>query len=136
VLWKILSDFGLIAAVTADSLSHINLIDRMFMAPERNSVPRAVRPATIPPSSDRYDVINDCIPSSGPPPLRRIVSSLVSKTQSCYPTPKSTDPSVAMIRSTGSSRSNGDGVGSAGMSPVSRWMCLGRARNKSPMPEV
>jgi hypothetical protein len=108
----------------------------MFMAPERNSVPRTARPATSPPSSDRYDVINDCIPSSGPPPRRRIVSSLVAKTQPCYPTPKSTDPSVAMIRSTGLLRSNGGGVGSAGMSPVSRWMCLGRARKESPMPEV
>jgi hypothetical protein len=52
VLWKILSDFGLLDAVTADSLSHINLIDPMFMAPERNSVPRTARPATSPPSSD------------------------------------------------------------------------------------
>jgi hypothetical protein len=108
----------------------------MFMAPERNSVPRNARPATSPPSSDRYDVINDCIPSSGPPPLRRIVSSLVAKTQPWYPTPKSTDPSVAMIRSTGLSRSNGVGVGSAVMLPVSRWMYLGRARNQIPMPEV
>jgi hypothetical protein len=40
-----------------------------------------------------------------------------------------------MIRSTGSSISNGGGVGSAGMSPVGRWMCLGRARNESPLPE-
>jgi hypothetical protein len=81
VLWKILSDVGLLAVVTADSLSHINLIDRMFMAPERNSVPRTARPATSPPSSDRYDVISDCIPSSGHSPRRRIVSSLVAKTQ-------------------------------------------------------
>jgi hypothetical protein len=129
-------DFGLLAAVTADSLSHIILIERMFMAPERDSVPRTARLATSPPSSDRYDVINYCIPSSGPPPLRRIVSSLVAKTQPWYPTPKSTEPSVAMIRSTGSSKSNGGGVGSAGMSPVSRWMRLGRARNERPMPEV
>jgi hypothetical protein len=71
-----------------------------------------------------------------PPPLRRIFSSLVAKTQPWYPTPKSTDPSVAMIRSTGSSISNGGGVGSAGMSPVSFWMCIGKARNESPMPEV
>jgi hypothetical protein len=99
----------------------------MFMAPERDSVT---------PSSDRYDVINDCIPSSGPPPLRMIVSSLVAKTQPWYPTPKSTDPSVVMIIYNGLSRSNGGGVGSAGMSPVSRWMCLGRARNESAMPEV
>jgi hypothetical protein len=99
----------------------------MFMAPERNSVPRTVRPATSPPSSDRYDVISDCIPSSYPPPRRRIVSSLVAKTQPWYPTPKSTYPSVAMIRSTGLSGSNGGGVGSDGMSPVSRWMCLGKS---------
>jgi hypothetical protein len=101
----------------------------MFKAPERNSAPRTVRPATSPPSSDRYDVINDCIQSSGLPPLRRMVPSLVARIQPWCPTPKSTDPSVAMIRSTGSSRSNGGGVGSAGMSPVSRWTCLGRARN-------
>jgi hypothetical protein len=108
----------------------------MFMAPKRNSVPRTVRPATSPPSLDRYDVINECILSSGPPPRRRIVSSLVDKTQPWYPTPKSTDPSVAMIRSTGSSRSNDGGAGSAVMSQVSRWMCIDRARNESPMPEV
>jgi hypothetical protein len=129
VLWNILSDFGLLAAVTDDSLSHINLIDRMFKVPDRNSVPRTARPATNQSSSDRYDVISDWIPSSGPPPRRRIVSYFVAKTQPWYPTPNSTDPSVAMIRSTGSSRSNGGGVGSAGMLPVSRWMCLGRARN-------
>jgi hypothetical protein len=68
VLWNILSDFGRVAAVTADSLSHINLIDLMFKVPARNSVPRTARPARNPPSSDRYDVISDWIPSSGPPP--------------------------------------------------------------------
>jgi hypothetical protein len=107
----------------------INLSDRMFMAPERNSVPRTARPATSPPSLDRYDVINDCIPSSSRPPLRRIVSSLVAKTQPWYPNPNITDLSVAMVRSTGSLGSNGGGVGSAVMSPVSRYMCLDRARN-------
>jgi hypothetical protein len=90
----------------------------MFMVPERNSVPRTARPTTRPPSSDRYDIISDWIPSSGPLPRRRIVSSFVDNTQPWYPTPNSTDPSVAMIRSTGSSTSNGVGVGSAGMSPV------------------
>jgi hypothetical protein len=120
VLWNILSDFGLLAAVTADSLSHINLIDRMFKVPDRNSVPRTARPATNPLSSDRYDVISDWILSSVPPPRRRIVFVVVARTQPWYPTPNSTDPSVAMIRSTGSSKSNGVGVGSAGMSPVSR----------------
>jgi hypothetical protein len=104
VLWNIISDFGLLAAVTADSLSHINLICRMFNVPARNSVPRTVRPATNPPSSDQYDVISDWIPLSGPPPRRRIVSYFVAKTQPWYPTPNSTDPSVAMIRSTGLSR--------------------------------
>jgi hypothetical protein len=92
----------------------------IIIVPERNSVRRTVRPANSPPSSDRYDVINDWIPSSGPPPRRRIFSSLVDKTQPWYPTPNSTDQSVAMIRSTGSSKSNGVGVGSAGISPVSR----------------
>jgi hypothetical protein len=120
VLWKILSDVGRLAAVTADSLSHIDLIGRIFKAPERNSVPRTARPATSPPSSDRYDVINDCIPSSGPPPRRRIDYSLVDKTHPWYLTPNSTDPSVSMIRSTGSSKSNGVGLGSAGMLTVTR----------------
>jgi hypothetical protein len=136
VLWNILSDFGFLAAVTADSLSHINLSDRMFKVPDRNSVPRASRPATNPPSSDQYDVISDWIPSSGLPLWRRIVSYFVAKIQTWYPTPNSTDLSVAMIRSTASSKSNGVGVGSAGMSHVSRCMCLGKARNKSPMPDV
>jgi hypothetical protein len=134
VLWNILLDVGPLAEVTADLLWHINIIDRMFMVPERNSVPRTARPATIPPSSDRYDFIRDWIPSSGPPPRRRIVSSFVARTQPWYPTPNSTDPLVAMIRSTGPSKSNGVGVGSAGMSPVSRWMCRGKAKNESPMP--
>jgi hypothetical protein len=120
VLWNIISDFGLLAAVTADSISHTNLIDCMFKVPDRNSVPRATRTATNPPISDRYDVISDWIPSSGPPLRRRIVFYFVAKTQPWYPSPNSTDPSVAMIRSTGSSKSNGVGVGSAGMSLVSR----------------
>jgi hypothetical protein len=85
------------------------------MAPEQNSVPRTVRPVTIPPCSDQYDDISDWILSSGPPPRRSIVSSLVARTHPWYPTPNSTDPLVAMIRSTGSSRSNCVGVGSAGM---------------------
>jgi hypothetical protein len=112
-------NFGLLATVTADSLSHINLIDRMFKVPDRNSLPRTARPATNPPSLDLYDVIGDWIPLSGPPPRRRIVSSFVAKTQPCYPTPNSTDPLVAMIRSIGASKSNGVGAGSAGISPVS-----------------
>jgi hypothetical protein len=120
VLWNILSDFGRRAAITADSLLHINRIDRMFKVHDRNSVPRTARPATNPPSSDRYDVIGDWIPLSSPPPRRRIISSFVAKTQPWYPTPNNTDQSVAMIRSTGSSKSNGAGVGSAGMLPVSR----------------
>jgi hypothetical protein len=70
------------------------------------------------------------------PPSEKDFSSLVARIQPWYPTPKSTDPSEAMIRSTGLSRSNGGGVGSAGMLPVSRWRCLGKARNESPMPEV
>jgi hypothetical protein len=67
VLWNILSDFGRRAAITADSLSHINRIDHMFKVPDQNSVPKNVRPATNPPSSDRYDVISDWIPSSDLP---------------------------------------------------------------------
>jgi hypothetical protein len=53
-----------------------------------------------------------------------------------YPTPNNTEPSVAMIRSIGSLKSNGDGIGSAGMQHVSHWMCLGKARNEIPMPDV
>jgi hypothetical protein len=136
VLWKILSDVGLLAVVTDDSLSHINQIDRMFMVPARNSVPRTARPVTNPPSSDRYEVISDWIPLSGPPLRRRIVSSFVAITHPWYPTSNNTETSVAMIRSTGSSKSNGDGVDSAGMSPVNRWRCLGKARSESPMPDV
>jgi hypothetical protein len=135
VLWNILSDFGRLAAVTADSLSHINLIDRMFKVPERNSVPRTATPATSPPSSDRYDVISDWIPSSDPPPRRRIVSYFVAKTHPWYPTPNSTT-SVEMIKSDGSSKSNGVGVGSAGISLVSHGMCLGKAKHDRPMPDV
>jgi hypothetical protein len=119
MLWNILSDFGLLAAVTADSLLHINRIYHMFKVPDRNTVPRTVRPATNPPSSDRYDVISDWMPSPGPPPQRRIVSSFFDKAQPWYTTQNSTDPSVAMIRSTGSSKLNGVGVGNSGMSPVS-----------------
>jgi hypothetical protein len=119
VLWKILLDLGLLAAVTADSLSHKNLTDRLWMIPVRNNVPQTASPATSPPSSDQYEVISDWIPSSGPPPRRRIVTYFVARTHLWYPTPNSTDPYVAMIRSTGSSKSNGSGVGSAGMSPVS-----------------
>jgi hypothetical protein len=92
----------------------------MFEVPDRNSVPRTARPATNPPSLDRYDVISDWIPSSGPPPRRRIVSSFVANTQPWYPTPNSTYPLVEMIRYTGSLKSNGAGVGSAEMLPVSR----------------
>jgi hypothetical protein len=120
VLWNILLDFGRLAAVTADSLSHISLIDRMLKVPERSSVPRTARPATSSPNLDRYGVISDWILSTGPPPRRSIVSSFVNKTHPCYPTPNSTDTSVAMIKYAGLSESNSVGVGSAGMSPVSR----------------
>jgi hypothetical protein len=120
--------FGLLDAVTDDSLLHINRIDRMFMVP-RNSLPRTVRPAANPPSSDSYEVISDCIPSSGPPPRRRIVSYFFARNHQWYPTPNITEPSVVIIRSTGSLKSNGDGVDSAGMSPINFWMCLGKERN-------
>jgi hypothetical protein len=49
VLLNILSDFGRLAAVTAYSLSHINIIDGIFMVPERNSVPRTAIPESSPP---------------------------------------------------------------------------------------
>jgi hypothetical protein len=119
VLWKILLDVGILATVTADSLWRKNRTDRIFMVPGQNNVPRTDSTATYPPSSNWYEVISDWIPSSGPPPRRRIVSFFVNRTHHWYPTPDSTDPSVAMIRSTGSSKSNGSGVGSDGMSPVS-----------------
>jgi hypothetical protein len=135
-IMEVLLDVGLLAAVTADLLSHINRIDRMFMVPARNSAPRTARPATNPPSSDWYEVISDWIPSSGPPPRRSIVSSFVARTHPWYSTPNNTEPLVAIIRSTGLSKSNGDGVDSAGMSPVIHWMCLDKAMNESPMPDV
>jgi hypothetical protein len=68
VLWKILSVFGLLAEVTADSLSHKNCTDRICMVPARNNVPRNASPATRPPNSDRYKVISEWIQSSSPPP--------------------------------------------------------------------
>jgi hypothetical protein len=101
VLWKILSVFGLLAAVTADSLLHKNHTDCLFMVPAQNNVPRTASPATRPPSSDRYEVIRHWLPSFGPPPRRKIVLSFVARTHPWYPTPNSTDPYVAMIRSTG-----------------------------------
>jgi hypothetical protein len=64
------------------------------------------------------------------------VSSFVAKTHPWYPTLNRTDPSLAMIKSAGSSNSNVIVVGNAGMSPVSRCVCLGKARNESPMPDV
>jgi hypothetical protein len=122
VLWKILLVFGFLAAVTADSLSHKNHTDHtdhICMVPAWNNMPSNASPATRPPSSDRYEVISDCIPPSGPPQRKIIVSSFVARTHPWYPTPNSADPSVAMIRFTGSSKSNYSDVGSAGMSFVS-----------------
>jgi hypothetical protein len=136
VLWKILSVFGLLAAVTDDSLSHKNRIDHICMVPARNYVPRNASPATRPPSSDRYEAISNWIPLSGPPPQRRIVLSFIERTHPCYPTPNSTDICVALIRSTGSSKSKCSGIGNDGMSPVILRMCRGRDRNDSPMPDV
>jgi hypothetical protein len=135
-VWKILSVFGLLAAVNADSLLHMNCTDRIFMVPARNNVPRAASLATRSPSSDQYEVISNWILSSGPPPWRRMVSSFVSSTHMWYPTPNSTDPSVAMTRSNGSSKSKCSGIDSDGMSPVSLRMFQGRDRNESPMPDV
>jgi hypothetical protein len=50
VLWKILSEFGHLTAVTADSVLHMNRADRIFMLPARYTVPRAAIPVTSPPS--------------------------------------------------------------------------------------
>jgi hypothetical protein len=68
VLWRILSNFGLLAAVTADSLSHKNRTGHIFIIPARNNVPITTSLDTRHPSSDRYEVISDWILSSGPPP--------------------------------------------------------------------
>jgi hypothetical protein len=122
VVWKILSVFGLLAVATSDSLSHMNCTYHICMVPARNNVPRTASPTTRPPSSDRYEVVSDWIPSSGLPPRRRIVSSLVARIHPWYPTPNSTDQYVAMIRPTGSSKSKCSGIGSAGMSPASLRM--------------
>jgi hypothetical protein len=59
VFWKTLLDFCLLPAVPADSLSHKNLTDRIFMVPARNNVPKNGSLATRPPSSNRYEVISD-----------------------------------------------------------------------------
>jgi hypothetical protein len=119
VLWKILSDFVLLATVTDDSVSHKNHNDHIYMVPAQNNVPRTASPATSPPSSHRYEVISEWIPSSGPPPRRRSVSYFFARNHPLYRTPNSTDPSLAIIKSTGSSKSSGNGFGSAGMSPTS-----------------
>jgi hypothetical protein len=97
LVWKILSGFGLLAAVTADSLSHKKCTDHIFMIPASNNVPSTASPANSPPSSDRYEVISDWIPSSCPPPRRRIVSSFAARTHQLYPTPNSTDPSGPLV---------------------------------------
>jgi hypothetical protein len=52
VLWKKLSDVGLLFAVTDDLLSHMNCTDLMFIVPARNSVPSSALVDTHPPSSD------------------------------------------------------------------------------------
>jgi hypothetical protein len=85
------------------------------MVPAWNNVPRTSSPATRPTSYDRYEVISDWILSSGPPPRRIIVSSFFARNYPWYPTPNSTDPYVLIIRSTGSSKSNKSGIGSAGI---------------------
>jgi hypothetical protein len=77
VLWKILSDFGILAAVTADSLLHKNCTDYIYKVPVRNNVPRTASPATSPPSYDPYEVISDWISSSGPPPRGIFFSSFL-----------------------------------------------------------
>jgi hypothetical protein len=62
VFWKILSVFGLLAAITADSLSHNDHTDHICMVPARNNAPRTASPGTRPPSSNLYEVIIDWIP--------------------------------------------------------------------------
>jgi hypothetical protein len=80
VLRKILSDYGILDAVTADSLSHMNHTDRIWMIPAWNNAPIKVIPTTSRPSSNQYEVISDWIPSSESPPQRRIVSYFVART--------------------------------------------------------
>jgi hypothetical protein len=53
VLWKILSDIGLLATVDADSLSHKNCTDHICMVPARNNITRAASLATSPRSSNQ-----------------------------------------------------------------------------------
>jgi hypothetical protein len=102
--------------VAADSLLHMNHTDLTFMVHVWNNVHMTASQATSPPSPDQY--INDWILSYGPPLRRRFFSSSVSRTHPWYLTQNITEPYVAMIRSNDSSKSNGSGDGSAGMSPV------------------
>jgi hypothetical protein len=108
----------------------------MLIRPDRLGVPRTARPAATPPSSDLYDYIRNRSPSSGPPPCRSMSSSSVATTQLWYPTPRVTDPSVAMIMFTGVVGSQPAGVRSAGISPTSICTCLGSASMQFPMLNV
>jgi hypothetical protein len=106
------------------------------MMPDRARVPRTANPAASPPNSDRYDVMSRGSPSSGPPPVISISSSVVAITQLWYPTPNRTDPSVATIRSFGSVVSHPIGKSRVGMLPTKRWTCFGSACMQLPMPDV
>jgi hypothetical protein len=108
----------------------------MLMRPDLLRVPRTVRPAAMPPSSDLCDCIRNRSPSSGPSPCRSVSSSSVATTQLWYRIPKVVYPSVAMIMFTGVVGSQSMGVHSAGISSTNRYTCLGNASIQVPMLDV
>jgi hypothetical protein len=109
---------GIFVDRTADSLSHTNVVDDILIRPYSLRVPNTARPVVTPPSSNLYDCIRNRSPLSSPLPCRRMSSSALSATHMCYPTPKVTDPSVAMIIPTGVVGSHPNGVLIAGISPT------------------
>jgi hypothetical protein len=134
--WKMLSVSGLLVERTADSLSHRNVAEAMLIRPDRLRVPRTARPAATLPRSDLYDCIRNRSPSFSPPSCSSMSSSSVATTQLWYPTPRVTDPSIAMIMFTGVVGSHPAGVHSAGISPASHCTCIGSALIQIPTLDV
>jgi hypothetical protein len=71
----------LLHRLTAASLSHTNLKDRMLIRPDRANTHITANHAQKPPSSDLYDVIYNGDPSPIPPPRSNICSSFVDRTR-------------------------------------------------------
>jgi hypothetical protein len=117
----------------ADALSQRNVVDAMVMSPDRLSVQRTASPAATPLNYDRYDCMRNKSPSSGPPPRKSMSSSSVVTIQLWYPTPRVTDPSVAIIMFTGIVGSHPKGVPSVGISLTSICIFRGSALIQHPM---